>query len=494
MPIKRIDQLTFTRFIAILVVLFFHGGGGVYFQMVNIFPLSVLFRSAPTAVTYLYVLSGFVMSLAHYRPNEKFLFENYWKARIVRLYPLYIISFLLVCYYYADFVARIKLPKILANIFGVQAWFPNYAQSFNFPAWSITVEFFFYAVFPFFAFWAFRQSTKKIISISLAVWALSQIVHQALWTIYFPEGVNFLVYFPFFHLSSFILGAAAGIWFLREGRMQQIESRVKLFFFTGSILLTCVYVIVSFRSVQLPQGDQLMTGLLAPILTIVVITLAADKTRFSAFLGSSIFVMLGEISYAIYILHIPVKWLYERALENLNAANVFDYTYMPIMIAIGFAAHFLVDIPIREWFKKIIQRISLPLFFLDFGILFISVYLSFRFRFGTGREFDSYYRMILLVFWSSFLFRTIFSAIFNMFNPSILYGSFMQFFQPVLFSVTVSSVFVAGITYAAYSLHWFENFPRSIFAADWLIVLVLSLFVRYVFRLAGFYSLTKPSV
>ena len=35
---KRLDQLTFTRFLAILVVLFFHGGGGVYMQAIN-FPV-----------------------------------------------------------------------------------------------------------------------------------------------------------------------------------------------------------------------------------------------------------------------------------------------------------------------------------------------------------------------------------------------------------------------------------------------------------------------
>ena len=69
---KRIDQLTFTRFIAIIVVLFFHGGGGVYLQALNTFLPSALLVSSTTSVTYLYVLSGFVMSLVYYRPQEKF--------------------------------------------------------------------------------------------------------------------------------------------------------------------------------------------------------------------------------------------------------------------------------------------------------------------------------------------------------------------------------------------------------------------------------------
>jgi len=59
---KRIDQLTFTRFIAIIVVLFFHGSGGIYRQMLGTFLPPALLVSATTSVTYLYVLSGFVMS------------------------------------------------------------------------------------------------------------------------------------------------------------------------------------------------------------------------------------------------------------------------------------------------------------------------------------------------------------------------------------------------------------------------------------------------
>ena len=85
---KRIDQLTFTRFIAIIVVLFFHGGGGVYFQALDTFLPSALLVSSTTSVTYLYVLSGFVMSLVYYRPQEKFTIGKYWTSRILRLYPL----------------------------------------------------------------------------------------------------------------------------------------------------------------------------------------------------------------------------------------------------------------------------------------------------------------------------------------------------------------------------------------------------------------------
>ena len=488
---KRLDQLTFTRFIAILVVLFFHGGGGVYLQAINVYPLSPILISATTSVTYLYVLSGFVMSLVNYRPNEKFSIGKYWTARFVRLYPLYLISFLLVCYYYVDFIGRVKPQKTLTNIFVLQAWIPRYAQSFNYASWSMTVEFFFYAVFPFFTLWAYRQSTKKLIWISIIVWVVSQMVHNALWIGYFPEYENFLVYFPLFHLSSFILGAVAGIWYLREGREQKYESRITLLVFAGGVLLVSAYTVVSSGLAIFPHGIQLMTGLLAPILTIVIIALALDKSRLSTLLNKSILVNLGETSYGLYILHVPVIWIFLRFLENTSLTDpqlIFDYTFLPLMVTIGLLIHFYLDQPLRRWLKKILQRVSMPLLILNLVLLAISIYLAFYLRFGDGREFDQYRNFALLMFWSAFILRTVFSVGFNAFDPSALYGTRIQLVRPVLISVTAGSVALAVIGFIGYSMGWFENFPRSVFVTDWAIMLSLSLLVRFLFKGAGFYS------
>ena len=487
---KRLDQLTFTRFIALLMVLFYHGAGGIYLRSFDIFPLSPLLHAAPTAVSFLYVLSGFVMVLVYYRPAQKFDIRSYWTARFLRIYPLYIVSFLMVWYYYFD-ISRIKPQKILANIFVIQAWIPKYAQSFNYASWSMTVEFFFYAVFPFFILWSYRQSTKKLITVSLILWTVSQLISYVLWIGYFPEQELFIVYFPLFHLNSFIIGVVGGIWYMRVGQTQEIKPVTNSLVLAAGVLFAAGYTIISTVFTQLPHDLQPMSGLLAPIFTLIIVALALDKTRLSKMFSHPVLVTLGETSFALYILHVPVTWIYIRALETSSLADpqlVLDYTYLPLMISVGLLAHFYVDRPLRNWLKKILEHISMPLLVLDLAIIALSVYLSYRLRFDVRREFESYRSTALMMFWSAFILRTVFSVVFKALRPETLYGTLIQFVRPVLISVTVGSVVVAGIILVGYSLGRFENFPRSVFVLDWALTLGLSLGVRYVFRFFGIYK------
>jgi FlaA1/EpsC-like NDP-sugar epimerase len=158
------------------------------------------------------------------------------------------------------------------------------------------------------------------------------------------------------------------------------------------------------------------------------------------------------------------------------------------MVGSGLLIHYYVDSPLRSWLRKILQRVSLPLLVLDLVIIAFSVYLSFRLRFDVRREYASYRSMALLMFWSAFVLRTVFSVWFNAVNPANFYGTLVQFVRPVLISVTAGSILIAGIILVGYSLGSFENYPRSVFVLDWALILGLSLGVRFIFRFLGVYK------
>ena len=58
----KLEQLTFTRYIAALSVVFFHYGAWVF--PANIPWLNPILAAGPIAVSYFYVLSGFIMAIA----------------------------------------------------------------------------------------------------------------------------------------------------------------------------------------------------------------------------------------------------------------------------------------------------------------------------------------------------------------------------------------------------------------------------------------------
>ena len=489
---KRIDQLTFTRFAMILLVLFYHDTGSFYIAPINFFPFSALLRSAPTAVSYLYVLSGFVMSLVYYRPGEKFDIAGYWRARFIRIYPLYIISFSLMCLYYYDSLLQIKPQKIVANLLVVQAWIPAYAQSFNYSSWSMTVEFFFYAVFPFFVLWAVRQPTRRLIWIALGLWGVSQAIHYTLWIGYYPEYWTFIVYFPLFHLNSFILGAVGGIWYLNEGRKHTVDSRITLSLITFCTLFIAAYTVVSTDLVtSLPHNLEPMAGLLAPFMILFIVALALDDSKLSTVLRKPALVNLGETSYAVYILHVPVFWYIERLLEHYHVSDserIFSLFFLPFMILLGLAVHFYVDISLRKRLKDFLKGISARVFLMDLAVVSVTAFYIFQLRFGGRREYLSYREMERMVFWAAFFAFPALAVAFGSYRPSVIMKPGGKWIGPVVLSVSIGTVIVAVVGYWGYATGLFENFPRSIFIIEWFVILVMSLLIRFVFRSLKIYK------
>jgi hypothetical protein len=333
--------------------------------------------------------------------------------------------------------------------------------------------------------WSYRQATRKLISISIIIWAVSQSIHSFLWAGYYPQSANFLIYFPLFHLSSFVLGVVGGVWFIREGQGGILRPGITLTVFLGSLLLVSAYIIESSRFTQLPNNLELMTGLLAPFLVIIIISLALDQGRLSLGFNKPTLINLGETSYALYILHVPFIWIYQLALEKITPANhqsVFDYTFLPLMIGLGLLINNYVDVPLRKWLKRLLEKVSIPLLVLDLGIIGLSVYLSFHLRFPSSAEYESYSSTALIMFWCAFLLRTILSVLLGTLNPAHLQGTVFQVIRPILVSVSVGSVFIAALIFIGYRVGWLGNYPRSIFVLDWFLVLFISACVRFIFR------------
>ncbi len=471
---KKLDQLTFTRFIAAFMVLVFHGGIGLF--PFNFFPIVPLLSSGQTAVSYFFVLSGFVMALAYYRPGQKFDLRGYFVARFSRIYPIYILSFLLTALFYLDLMAKMKWPKILANVFLYQAWIPLYSQSFNMAAWSLSVEAFFYLIFPVFAMCLPRISTRRIITFALVFWVLSQLLHSILYIQMMPVAHLLLLYFPVFHLSSFLLGMSGGVWYISRPPSIDVDQKSNRFWLIVALGLTSFALMGRHRLPSLFNSFSLDVGLLAPLFLVIILTLALDSTRLSRWMSRPGLVLLGDASYALYILHVPVRWWLERCVAALGDPISFGtmyYFYLPLMIVLSVIVFVWIERPLRDWFRRNMDK--LPLMVTDLVLLVLAVFGAFALRLGPGQ--DSFEHAQL------FALRT---APWLYFGSLIIFGLYRSgrpLWQILGPGTALGAGITAGFMYLGWKMGWLEGFSKVIILIQLAISFVLLYGSRLVLRI-----------
>jgi peptidoglycan/LPS O-acetylase OafA/YrhL len=475
---KKLDQLTFTRFLAAVSVVIYHGGR--VFYPFNTFPINPLFTSGSTAVGYFFVLSGFVMSLVYYRPETKFNFKGFWLARFSRIYPIYLVSFLLTCIHYADIIANSSTKKYLAGLLLYQAWIPDYALSFNFPAWSLSIEVFFYLVFPFIAILMARSKLpiRGWIWLSMGLWVISQFVLYGL-SARLPHTtyvVNLLSYFPPVHLSAFLLGAVGGMWYVSVGQHNPSNQTVtRLLLILGLGLISAGLISKGSVSITITKG------LLAPFFLLVVLALAMETTVVSRMLSHPWLVRLGDASYGVYILHMPVRWVYDDILKlahiRLYGSAAF-YLYAVILVALALLLYVWVERPARDWLRTNSRK--LWLIFGDVLLLAGALIASFALRVGTEiRGYADPLNFALRMGIPAYLLLLILFRFYSPISANTLFSWVKRSLLPV---ISIGAALLAGMMFFALKMEWIGTFPRSMLAVNLLLSAGFLFAFRYVLQ------------
>ncbi len=353
-----LNQITFTRFIAALTVVFFHYGN-------QAFPLTVpylreVISAGPIAVNYFYLLSGFIMAIAYYQPHNQTAFSSkqYWLARFARIYPVYLVALLLIA------VGKLKQPDIstalFLNLSLLQSWIPDYALSLNSPGWSLSVEAFFYLCFPLLLLFIYRYRLKNVIILGALLWLGTQILHTALLNsdAYHAKNTlhSFIYYHPLMHLNAFISGVIVGVLF--KDRQQWLNNNMSRYSTAGIILTaTTVALLIAFRApISQILGIKIAftNGLLAPLFLLFIVFLSLNKGRMTHWLSHKWLILLGEASFSLYILQRPVHGIYEKTLQKylqLPDATHF-YLYLLLLILISIASYKLFETPARHLIRS----------------------------------------------------------------------------------------------------------------------------------------------
>lgn len=353
----KLDQITFTRFIAALTVVFFHFGSlNQAFPTTHPFWQPVI-TAGPIAVSYFFVLSGFIMAVAYYGSSRAVNAKQYWLARFARIYPVYLLALLLVLAFTLTKKQGVDIATILLNLLMLQAWLPPYAMTLNTPGWSLSVEAFFYLLFPLLIFLVRKNNIKPLAIISIIFWVITQLVQ-----IYLVQSPNyshpspfhnFIFYHPIMQVSTFLLGLVVGIYFC-DGKL--IFLRLP---WNGFIILSLVVLVIFALAYQAELSKQFgfalhyENGLLAPLFLGIIVFLGLNTGWTQKLLSLPFFVLLGEASYSLYILQRPMYGIYDRLIGSMIAnSNLRFYLFVLILIGISIASFYLLETPLRRFINR----------------------------------------------------------------------------------------------------------------------------------------------
>jgi len=356
----RLNALTGLRCFAAVNILFFHFDNPKHFGF-----LAPVVNAGFVSVSYFILLSGFVLAYNYSGRARAGELDKvrFYKARFTRLYPIYLLSLLLSwwmldreynAHTHAMYWTGVALTPLL-----LQGWIPSIATFLNTPAWTMSAESFYYALFPWMARWKRPERAMPHIVKMAGVWVLGMLP-GALYMAFNPDSIahpdrwsygpwlQALKYTPYSHLMSFVFGVMLAELDELMERKSMLRLCLGLGGFIGIYGLLCLGPLVPYAIIH--------DGLLMPLFACIILGLAGENWLASA-LGVRPLVFIGEASYCLYLLHYNL-WAILHNSHLLERTGLVRYdpwiSYFFLIVMALMALHF-IEKPaqrlLRKWMK-----------------------------------------------------------------------------------------------------------------------------------------------
>jgi peptidoglycan/LPS O-acetylase OafA/YrhL len=355
----QLPSLTGLRGAAALWVVLYHFGN-LYFPASQPNVVVNIIQKGYLAVDLFFLLSGFV--LAHVYLNDLAVngpkaVWTFFQARIARLYPLHLLILML---FIIDAAVRSLIAHVISGeplhvkLFGAQSVVATAANvlmiqgikaselSWNYPTWSISVEFVAYLLFAIAAAHFYRPASR-----STRLW----LGFTAAWLVFFSwlVGGDFNQWDGWSAfgrcIPEFFIGVLLYV-FARDGRP-----------FSGLNLLTACLLVAVPALIQSGAPDLLVVFVFASMVPILV----RSSGLATKILNASPIVLLGEVSYALYLIHGLVQITVSRLLAGISISDQALSPAYSVALMVGlvtlsllfaYFAHELVELPARRNLKR----------------------------------------------------------------------------------------------------------------------------------------------
>ena len=288
--------------------------------------LEVFYNKGFFGVHMFYAISGFVFAYVYLSTNEKVSGKEFFVNRFARLYPLHFATLIIVAILQFinwgitnsfQIVHHNDFYHFILQLFFISSWGFEEGHSFNGPIWSVSIEIFIYGIF--FLLLGFLKKFKLFLSLVICITLL---------LIYKLEFTDTLY-------CSFQLFLECGRLFFLGVLVYYLSKEVKFKFALFLISIFClIFSLIGNFKIYLFCPSMLLIFVLSEEL------IKGKKVQ-------DFFRISGNLTYALYLIHIPVQLIILLIVKNFNFSDL-----------IYFKTYF---------------------FFIFFGILILSAYLCFRF-------------------------------------------------------------------------------------------------------------------
>lgn len=294
-------------------------------------------------VDIFFLLSGFVLSHVCRDGIAWHAYPDFLRARAARIFPLHLAmlaAVALVVLLWPNFTApyplaseRFGLGAFVANALLIQNWAIWPPGSWNAPAWSLSAEWFGYLVLP-----ALLLVSRRIVR-PWAALALCYAALVALVGILAFKGVQSLGVTGTPGMVRMACEMAGGCFlyraFARGVRLTPLAEAAGMALFGAGMLHPDWNVLVLFA------------------IPTVILAAADSSTVASRVLSTRPAILLGEISFSIYLTHWIVLQMSNRVLPLTAAPGWAILPYLAflsaIVLAISFATYRWIELPSRRW-------------------------------------------------------------------------------------------------------------------------------------------------
>lgn len=344
----KLDQLTGLRYFAALLVFLSHlqwKGSPDFFVKV--------FEQGYVGVSFFFMLSGFVLSYSYGKKivDQKISQKKYMLLRLARLTPLHFATaapFVFLSIYKSDF----NFLKTGLNLMYLQSWVPSssFYFSLNAPSWSLSDEMFFYFCFFSLAF----CSSKRLMTICFVLLAIV-FAFAGLFSLYLSGAkiygsqtlAHWLFYiFPGFRLVEFLVGM---LFYRLWNTGFRLNSRLII---PSYILL----VGAMYFAESVPEAFRYSMYYL-PIIGLFFYAHLNQSGVVVRFYSTKPLVLLGNASFAFYLIHQPLIPYVNKAIGSFDLSNgLFFLIAMVFISTISIFVYLLYERKMEFYLKSVVSK------------------------------------------------------------------------------------------------------------------------------------------